>query len=112
MKKTNYLLFSIGVLFLFSLFSCKKDKHEKTPIDIQLAGGVDHSMVLRTDQSLWGSGRNNAGQLGNGTTVDAISPVRVADDAIAVSCGHAHTVFIRSDNSAWAMGWNSYWPIG
>ena len=84
MKKANSLLLSVTVLLVSGLLSCKKDKHEKTPVDIQLAGGNDHSMVLRADQSLWGSGANYSGQLGNGTTVDVTSPVRVADDAVAV----------------------------
>ena len=44
---------------------------------IQVAAGVNHSCALLEDRSVWCWGRNNYGQLGDGTIVDRATPVQV-----------------------------------
>ncbi len=71
------------------------------------SNGIDkagHTAAIKTDGSLWTWGRNNYGQLGNGTTADSSVPVKVMDDVAAVSCGEACTVAIKTDGSLWAWG--------
>lgn len=63
-----------------------------------------HTAVIKTDGSLWTWGRNNYGQLGNGTTTDSSVPVKVMDDVVAVTCGMACTAAIKADSSLWAWG--------
>jgi alpha-tubulin suppressor-like RCC1 family protein len=44
---------------------------------VQVAGGRDHSLALRSDGTAWAFGHNPYGQLGDGTTTRRTSPVPV-----------------------------------
>ena len=125
MKKTNYLLCSLGVFLFFSLLSCQKEmaglsqdnsiEELPTPTaltETQIAGGGYHSMILKTDNTLWGSGHNFYGQLGDGKEDHKYVPEKIADKVLAVSLGLDHSLFIKSDNSAWAMGNNQFGQLG
>ena len=46
------------------------------PVTAFSAGG-DHSRFVQADGSLWAMGRNHVGQLGDGTTTDRSSPVKI-----------------------------------
>ena len=46
----------------------------------QIAAGYFHTVALRSDGTLWAWGRNNYGQLGDGTTAQINSPVRIGTD--------------------------------
>ena len=71
------------------------------------------SFFIKTDGSLWAMGLNNYGQLGDGTTEDRHSPVKVLDDGvIAVTTGSKHTLFLKEDGSVWATGWNACGQLG
>ena len=41
-------------------------------------GGVDHSIAVKTDGTVWTWGGNGAGQLGNGTTAKNTTPTQVS----------------------------------
>lgn len=60
----------------------------------------------------WGD--NSYGQLGDGTTVDHVTPMQVSGltDVVAVSSGEYHNLAIRSDGTLWAWGWNYFGEIG
>src|SRR3546814_5560823 len=45
--------------------------------DVALGG--KHSLILKTDDSLWACGSNEFGQLGNGGTRNAQTPVQIMD---------------------------------
>jgi alpha-tubulin suppressor-like RCC1 family protein len=57
-------------------------------------------------------GYNNSGQLGNGTTTDAHTPINVAINVVAAAAGYYHSLFVKSDGTLWAMGNNSYGELG
>lgn len=59
-----------------------------------------HAMAIKTDGSLWAWGRNNWGQLGNGTQEDIATLVKIIDDVV-----------IKTDGSLWAFGRNDYGQI-
>jgi len=62
--------------------------------------------------SLWATGWNSYGQLGDGTTYSKSSPVKVMDDVKAVAAGYSHTMIIKNDGSLWATGANWYGQLG
>ncbi len=45
-----------------------------------ISAGHHHSLYVKTDGSLWAMGRNNIGQLGDGTTIDRNSPVQISTE--------------------------------
>jgi alpha-tubulin suppressor-like RCC1 family protein len=57
-------------------------------------------------------GRNQYGQLGNGTTNNASLPVQVANDVVAAAGGNGHSLFVKADGTLWAMGQNDYGQLG
>lgn len=64
--------------------------------------------------SLWVWGRNNAGQLGDGTTINRNIPSLILSNIpwIKVSSGSTHTLGIKQDNTLWAWGNNSTYQLG
>jgi len=93
----------------------------ETPVTgvIAVSAGDYHTMFLRDDGTLWGTGRNWDGQLGDGTDVTKLYPVQVMldgltpmTDVIAVAAGATHTLIIRKDGTLWAFGDNAYGQLG
>ena len=74
--------------------------------------GYVHSAAIKSDGSLWTWGNNDAGQLGDGTTTDRSTPVKVMDNVAAVSLGFYHSAAIKSDGSLWIWGVNGYGQLG
>lgn len=80
----------------------------------KIAVGGGHNAAILSDGSLWTWGYNAYGQLGDGTTADRTSPVRIAEGSswISVACGTSHTLAVRSDGTLWAWGSNEYGKLG
>ena len=79
------------------------------------AGGTweGYSMVLQQDGSVWATGRNNGGQLGDGTTTDRLSFVKVAPSGVtAIGAGDYHSMVLKKDGSVWTTGRNNAGQIG
>ncbi|MEO6832627.1 MAG: T9SS type A sorting domain-containing protein [Chitinophagaceae bacterium] len=60
-------------------------------------GGAAFSLFLKSDGSFWACGRNNNGQLGDGTTTDRLSPVEVtpcSNVSIEAVESHIHSIII------------------
>jgi len=83
-----------------------------------VAAGIDHSLVLKQDGSVWATGHNTYGQLGDGTTTNYKSPVKkefakvVPSGATAVTAGWQHSMVLKQDGSVWATGSNRYGQFG
>ena len=48
-----------------------------------VSGGLVHSVILKTDHSLWVAGYNNNGELGIGNAPGVLSPVQVRRPSLA-----------------------------
>jgi alpha-tubulin suppressor-like RCC1 family protein len=77
-----------------------------------VSAGDLHTMILKTDGMLWATGRNAAGQLGDGTLTNRSSPVQVMTGVRAVSAGYSHTMIIKTDGTLWATGLNNEGQLG
>ncbi len=85
--------------------------------DIQ--AGENCTAFLRTDGTLWMSGRNVYGQIGNGTTDNVSVPtqVRMADGSaltgvVQVALFDNTVIVLRSDGSVWGWGGNQSGELG
>ena len=45
---------------------------------VAIAGGVGHSLALKSDGTVWAWGYNGTGQLGDGSTTNRVTPVPVS----------------------------------
>jgi len=74
---------------------------------ITVAAGNGSSFMICSNGSLWAWGRNDFGQLGDGTTTDRHSPVHIMDNVVSVSAGSLHTMAITEDGILWGWGNNN-----
>lgn len=80
-----------------------------------IALGRQHGLVLTADGSVWCWGRNNRGQLGNGSagTDWQSQPGRVSlSGVIAVAAGAEHSLALLGDGRVWAWGANDNGQLG
>ncbi len=73
-----------------------------------------HTVAVLKDGSLWSWGWNASGQVGDGTTEDKLSPVRIGTDVdwSEVIAGFVHTLALKKDGSLWAWGSNYSGRLG
>jgi alpha-tubulin suppressor-like RCC1 family protein len=70
--------------------------------------GINHSLAIRTDGTLWAWGRNNEGQLGDGTTISNNAPIQIGNDTnwLSISAGVSSSVALKTDHTLWSWGDN------
>lgn len=76
---------------------------------VAVAAGVDHSLAILDDGSVWSWGGNDFGQLGDGSYVTRFRPVQVtglAGRAVSVAAGDQFSVAVLDDGSVWSWGIN------
>lgn len=82
-----------------------------------LRSGASHSCLLRASGAVMCWGRNEAGQLGDGSTTPRSSPTAVVglaalSDARALALGDAHSCVLRGDGDVWCWGRNDGGQLG
>ncbi len=79
-----------------------------------ISAGWRHTVALASDGTVWAWGDNTAGDLGDGTTTERLTPVQVSGltGITAISAGFWHTVALKSDGTVWAWGYNYYGQLG
>ena len=87
---------------------------------IAIAAANDVSYALQTDGAgggiVWAWGKNNYGQLGDGSTLSRSTPVRVSGlpgvTAIAASFDSQFAIALASNGQVWAWGANDEGQLG
>ena len=77
-----------------------------------VAAGGYHSMLRKHDGSVWATGCNNYGQLGDGSLSDRITYFPVSTGAESIAAGTRHSMMLKHDGSVWATGYNLYGQLG
>ena len=77
----------------------------------KVACGSGHSTFLRSDGTVWATGANQDGQIGDGSTIDRSNPVQVINSDGTIFSGvkdisalNSHTVYLKNDGTVWAAG--------
>ena len=81
---------------------------------LRIAAGACHTLALATDGTVYAWGSNIWGQLGNGKTMDAWTPVAVSDltDVAHVAAGAWHSLAVKDDGTLWTWGANWWGQLG
>lgn len=84
------------------------------PTSVMVSTGGQASCEVSGDHTLRCWGRNNFGQLGDGTLVNRTTPVQVGADADwdSVSTGGSTTCGIRTDRTLWCWGLDNFGQLG
>lgn len=86
----------------------------EVPRIVQVAAGGSHTCALQDTGTVWCWGRNDRGQLGDGSTVERRTPVRVEGfgGAVQVAAGRSHSCARMEDGTVWCWGDNSFGQLG
>ncbi|MEO5333014.1 MAG: SUMF1/EgtB/PvdO family nonheme iron enzyme, partial [Magnetococcus sp. YQC-5] len=78
-----------------------------------ISAGNGYTVALRNGTA-WAWGKNDYGQLGDGTGISRSSPVQVSGitDITAISSGAYHTLALKNDGTVWAWGNNTSGELG
>ena len=80
---------------------------------ISIAAGNYHTVALDENGYVWTWGANEYGQLGDGSTSDRITPVRInLANITAVAIGAYHTVALDRAGRVWTWGNNEHGQLG
>jgi len=79
-----------------------------------VAAGLNHSLAIKPDGTLWSWGSGYSGQLGIGSTVDQWFPAQVnaLTNVVAAAGGVYHSLAVKADGTVWAWGYNAYGQLG
>ncbi len=81
---------------------------------VAIDGGCNFSIALKSDGTVWTSGYNYYGQLGDGTFSNRCEPTKVQGltNVVAISAGEYHCLALKKDGTVWAWGHNLYGQLG
>jgi alpha-tubulin suppressor-like RCC1 family protein len=79
-----------------------------------IAAGRGHSVALKDDGTVYTWGRNDYGQVGDGTTTNRFTPYQVTEigDAVAIAAGKDFTLVLKRDSTVWGWGRNDDGQLG
>ena len=113
---TNLYGSSMLVIDVIGYFTTDVSYGTNSTLTTPIAAGLDHSLAVRSpDGTVYAWGRNQTGQIGNGTTsaqgvqsgiVPGLSGV------VSVAAGDGHSLALRNDGTVWAWGSNQAGELG
>ena len=78
-------------------------------------GLFEHSLILKNNGTLWGTGYNEFGELDLGDTNSRTTFTQIttnANDIKQIYCGHYHTLILKNDGTLWGCGRNTEGQLG
>ena len=82
----------------------------------KIESGWTHTIALASNGDVWASGWNSWGQIGDGTTTEWHTPVKITalsgKGITAISAGYAHNLACASNGDLWSWGLNSKGQLG
>ena len=80
----------------------------------QAAAGGNHTITLHSNGTLWASGLNVFGQLGDGSITSSNTLTQIGTDSTwaAVAAGADHSLALKADGSLWGWGSNQFGQVG
>ncbi|MCL1975847.1 MAG: S-layer homology domain-containing protein [Firmicutes bacterium] len=66
--------------------------------------GGGHTLIVKSNGSLWAYGLNTMGQIGDGTIDSKEAPVKIMDNVLGAAAGEGKSLAVTSDGSLWAWG--------
>ena len=117
---------SVGWLGFYDIEKCpqrEKNVNEQTGylriLDsienvIQIASGDEHTLLLRSDRTVWAYGKGEKGQLGNGRNETSMIPVPVTGltGIVAIAAGGDSSLAIDGDGFVATWGSNEFGQLG
>lgn len=90
---------------------------KETPVEIlrdvvAVSAGLTHALMLKKDGTLWAMGRNEYGQLGDGTSEDRGRPIMMTNHVRTMAAGFGFSVVVKTDGTLWTVGQNNFGQLG
>ena len=74
-----------------------------------MAAGLNHTVAIKSDGTLWTWGFNYYGQLGIGSVAEQWFPAQVSlSNVVAAAGGTSHSLAVAAGGTVWAWGYNFY----
>ncbi len=105
----------INPKIIYLLFACFLSTIVNGQVTSKVAASYYHSLRLCEDGIVWSWGRNDYGQLGDGTILNSRNPVAVQNlsgGVVDIASGLFHSISLKSDGTVWAWGYNSNGQLG
>jgi alpha-tubulin suppressor-like RCC1 family protein len=76
--------------------------------------GAAHVLAVKLAASVWAWGSNTSGQVGDGSTLDRTTPIRLfaPPGAVQVAAGTAHSLALDAQGGVWSWGANGSGQLG
>jgi alpha-tubulin suppressor-like RCC1 family protein len=81
---------------------------------VRVNAGNAHSLVLKSDGTIWGAGYNSQGQLGDYNNFEVTEPTKIngISNVKDVKAGSYHTLALKNNGTVWAFGYNENGQLG
>jgi alpha-tubulin suppressor-like RCC1 family protein len=80
----------------------------------RIASGLNHTLAIKTNGTLWAWGQDESGQLGDGLQTASSTPKQIgsATDWVAVGAGVGYSIALKSNGTLWGWGSNQNGQLG
>src|SRR5260221_1322689 len=110
-SKDGIMKIKLGLMFCVLVLPVAATIH--AAVVTKVAAGVNSSLFLKSDGSLWVMGRNDYGHLGDGTTNNISVPKQIFPGGVAaIAARNFHSLILKTNGSMWVTGYNGYGQLG